>query len=41
MLREHTALYVCELLVECVVACGGVLPEDGAQRDGRLLVINP
>ena len=36
--QEYTALFVRDLLVEHITAHGGVLPEDGAQRDGRLRV---
>jgi hypothetical protein len=36
--QEHTALAVCDLLTEYITARGGVLPESGARRDGRLRV---
>jgi 5'-nucleotidase / UDP-sugar diphosphatase len=36
--REYTALFVRDLLVEYIAANGGVLPEGGAKRDGRLHV---
>ena len=39
--REYTALYVRDLLVAYVTAHGGVLPEGGARRDGRLRVSLP
>jgi 2',3'-cyclic-nucleotide 2'-phosphodiesterase (5'-nucleotidase family) len=36
---EHTLLRVRDLLVEQILARGGVLPEGGARRDGRLAVL--
>ena len=36
--QEYTALFVRDLLEAYVTAHGGVLPEGGAQRDGRLRV---
>jgi len=36
--QEYTALFVRDLLVEYITAHGGVLPEGGAKRDGRLRV---
>ena len=37
---QQTAVYVRDLLVEYIIAHGGVLPEGGARRDGRLRVLN-
>ena len=39
--QEYTALFVRDLLIEQITASGGVLPEDGAKRDGRLRVSLP
>ena len=36
--QEYTALFVRDLLVAYMTTHGGVLPEGGAQRDGRLRV---
>jgi 2',3'-cyclic-nucleotide 2'-phosphodiesterase (5'-nucleotidase family) len=37
--REHTPLTVRELLLAHIAAHGGVLPEGGARRDGRVRVL--
>ncbi len=37
--RQDTHLFVRDLLVDYIVAQGGVLPEGGARRDGRLVVL--
>ncbi len=37
--QEYTQLYVRDLLVDVITAHGGVLPEGGARRDGRLRVL--
>jgi hypothetical protein len=39
--QEYTQVYVRDLLVEYIMAHGGVLPEGGARRDGRLRVLSP
>ncbi|MCX6032268.1 MAG: 5'-nucleotidase C-terminal domain-containing protein [Chloroflexi bacterium] len=39
--QEYTQVCVRDLLVDAITAHGGVLPEGGAKRDGRLRVLSP
>jgi 5'-nucleotidase / UDP-sugar diphosphatase len=39
--QEYTALYMRDLMVAYITAHGGVLPEGGAKRDGRLRLQAP